>query len=125
MDEPHRIIAMTDDELRLYTLDGGAGSSAQVWGVAEMEMRNSLRTLEITKQQLELTREELALTKQSLAASQGSLAATQQMVTANEALSKSTKDLAVYTKSLKFATWGMVLITLATQITVIILSIKK
>ena len=124
-DDPKSFMKKTDEELTFDALSAMPGSAVYGWARTEMERRNSLRMLEITKQQLEITKQELEITKQSLKASEESVAATQQMVRANESLSESTKFLAAYTKSLTVATWAIVLITLLSQVTIIILSIKK
>lgn len=81
--DPKDILAMSDDELMLWTLSGMEGSYVHKIGETAMIMRNSIKTL------------------------------------------KATKQLVTHTKGLAVATWGIVVITFLTQVSLIYLTATR
>ncbi len=96
-EDPKKILAMSDDELQLWALSGDAGSYVHELGQTAMNMRCSLRMADVTKE----------------------------MASANRDLVSSTVSLVHQTRKLVTATWALVLITLLTQIALIVLSVVK
>jgi len=97
-EDPEKILEMSDRDLQLWTLSGGAGSYAHQIGQTAMNMRCVLRMADVTKE----------------------------MATANRDLVNSTVSLVHATRKLVTATWALVLITLLTQIAMIVLlALKK
>ena len=88
---PSQIINKTDDELRVWTLSGDAGSNAHLLGAAEMNMRVSLRVAEAAAQMATANRDLVETTKQVLQAHH---------------------EIRDKTRNLVFATWGLVVVTL-------------
>ncbi|MGH9747650.1 MAG: hypothetical protein ACRD59_16260 [Candidatus Acidiferrales bacterium] len=108
--DPNAIINMTDEELTRWTLSGDAGSDTHLLGQTVLNMRVATRTLEANRELVKHT---------------------QQWLEANLQLDATTKELANQTGSLVrttrgivFATWGVVLITLFTQATLIYLALR-
>ena len=100
---PKEILAMSDEQLMEYTLSGEESSHGL--GQAALTMRVALRMLEANREMVEQTR---------------------QWLEANIRLDATTKELADRTQSLVrttngivWATWGVVAITLVTQVALI------
>ncbi len=101
---PNEILAMSDQELQLWALSGDVGSYVHELGQTAMNMRCSLRMVEATNQMVQTT-------NQLAQASKGTTAPTGQLVQ--------------HTRNLALATWGIVVITLLTQIALIVLTVVR
>ncbi len=94
---PEKILAMSDAELEWWALSGDTGSYVHEIGQTAMSMRCSLRMAE----------------------------ASREMAGANRDLVESTHNLVQQTRNLAKATWGIVLITIITQVALIVLSLIR
>ena len=92
---PEKILAMSDHDLQAWALSGLEGSYVHEIGQTAMNMRCSLRMAE----------------------------ASETMAGANRDLVESTRNLVQQTRNLVRATWGIVLITVVTQVALIVLSL--
>jgi hypothetical protein len=93
--EPEQIIRMSNDELRIWTLQGDANSNRMAWGQAEANMRCAFL--------ISTASAEMAAANRDL------VEATKKVVEAHHGLIKQTKYLV-------YATWGLVVITLLSQL---------
>jgi hypothetical protein len=105
-EDPKVIMSKSDDDLRFWTLAGSDGGYTHQMGQTEMNMRCAIR---IAKAAADMA------------------SANRDLVDATRLLSDTTKQvveghhgLTRETKSLVRATWGIVLITLVTQVALII-----
>jgi len=109
-EDPKKLISMTDDALLEWTLSGEENSYPHRIGETVLNMRNSVRALEVAKK-MEHAYSELSQQTQRLAE------------TSAEAL-KHSKSLAAYTKHLAISTWAVALITLVTQVVLVFITLK-
>jgi len=103
-EDPRKIMEMSDDELRFWTLSGNAGTYVFEMGQTEMHMRCSLRMVEASKE---------------------TAAANRELVQATNSLIGANRGLVEQTKNLVKATWGVVTITFLTQIALIYLTVTR
>jgi len=97
-EDPKEILEMSDYDLQRWTLSGEAGSYVHQIGQTALNMRCALRMADVTRE----------------------------MASANRDLVNSTVSLVHATRKLVTATWALVLITLLTQIAMIVLlALKK
>ena len=96
-EDPKKILAMSDDDLQFWALSGMEGSYVHEIGQTAMNMRCSVRMAE----------------------------ASGKMASANRDLVESTRNLAQQKRNLVKATWGIVLITVVTQVALIVLSLMR
>jgi len=96
-EDPRKLMTMSDDDLMFYTLSGEQGSYVHEIGQTAMNMRVSLRSLEVTRE----------------------------MARANELLSNETSNLATYTRQLAVSTWAVAIITLITQVALVVMAVRK
>jgi hypothetical protein len=103
-EDPRRIMAKSDDDLQFWALSGDVGTYVHEIGQTAMNMRCSLRMAEASKEMV--------------AANRDLVDATRTMLVGNEGLVRQTKNLVR-------ATWGVVVITLLTQLALICLVVAK
>ncbi len=95
--DPRTIMAMSDGDLMHWTLAGDVGSYAYGMGKVALEMRLANRQAE----------------------------AALESAKAAKVAADYTKELASFTRNLAVATWGIVAITLLTQVALILVTLKK
>lgn len=96
-EDPRRILEMSNTELQEWALSGEAGSYVHELGQTAMTMRCSLRMAE----------------------------ASREMASANRELVRFTQSLVAQTRNLVLATWGVVVITILTQLALIAVSVLR
>ena len=108
MRKAQEIMSLSDEQLMIYTLSGEDGSHGL--GLAAMNMRSATQMVQVNRQMLDDTKK---------------------WMEANLRLDETTGELALQTRSLvnatrgiAAATWGVVIITLLTQIALIYLTIR-
>jgi hypothetical protein len=96
--DPGQIMGMSDDELRVWTLSGPENSYVHKIGQTEMNMRCALRMVNAASQMAEANRDLVE--------------ATRRVVEGHHGLIRQTRYLVK-------ATWGIVIITLISQVAVV------
>lgn len=103
-EDPDKILAMNDADLQWWALSGMEGSYVHELGQTAMNMRCSLR---------------MATASEKMAG------ANKDLVESTRNLVQQTGNLVQQTRNLVKATWGVVLITIITQVALIVLSRMK
>ena len=110
-EDPRKILAMSDDELMLWTLSGDEDTYVHKIGATVLNMRVSTRMLEANREMVKETRQWLE--------------ANLRLDATTKELANQTRSLVVVTRGIVYATWGVVLITLLTQIALIYVAVHK
>lgn len=125
-EHPHVIMAKSDEELREWTLSGADLSYQHQMGQTEMSMRCALRTAEASQQMATANRELVGYTQMMVDANQAMAEANRQLVDWTRTMVEANRDLVKQTRNLVWSTWGVVAITLLTQVaTIVVLLTKK
>jgi len=105
---PDEIMAKSDKELMFWVLSGEGGSSDHLLAESALKLRITMNMLEASQEQTNATKKWLE--------------ANLQLDETTKKLVSQTQSLAKATRGIVWATWGVVLITLATQIALIYLA---
>lgn len=108
---PKEILAMSDEQLMEWTLSGDVGSYVHELGQTAMNMR-------VAQRNLDANREMVAQTRQWLEANIRLDATTKELADKTQSLARATKGIA-------WATWGIVAITLVTQVALICFTVVR
>lgn len=120
-DDVKKIMEMSDEDLRYYMLSGDVGSYVLQLGQAEMNSRCALRTAEASQQMAEANHELLACTRIMVETNQSMAETNKDLLKCTRTMANANQKLVTQTRNLVWSTWGVVAITLITQLASIIL----
>jgi hypothetical protein len=113
-----KIMVKSDDELRFWTLSGQPNSYVHQIGQTEMNMRCAMRIAKAAEEMATANGNLVQATTDMARANRLLVEATNQVVQGHHGLIRETRNLVR-------ATWGIVLITLITQIALIVSEVLK